>query len=112
MMRENFTRSYKKCNTNKSNSINVKAKQIVSKLKFDDRVQKLDENEAYVTTKDQKEGFPNKISCRLINPSKTDIGKIRKQILDRVNNTTLEKNKENQWKNTFSNCIIILLLMN
>ena len=46
MMRENVTRSYKKCNTNKSNSINVKAKQIVSKLKFDDCVQKLDENEA------------------------------------------------------------------
>ena len=96
----------------KSNSTNFKAKQIASKLKIDNRVQKLDENEVYITIKDHKEEFPDKISCHLINPSKTDIGKIRKQILDRVNNTTLEKNKENQWKNTFSNCIIILLLMN
>ena len=102
MMHENVTKTYKKCNTNKSNSINVKAKQIARKLKIDDRVQKLDENEAYVTIKDHKEGFPDKISCRLINPSKTDVGKISKQVLDRVNNTILEKNKVNQWKNTSS----------
>ena len=72
MTHENVTKAYKKCNTNKSNSINFKAKQIASKLKIDDRVQKLDENEAYITIKDHKEGFPDKISCRLINPSKTD----------------------------------------
>ena len=75
MMLENVTKTYKKCNTNKSNSINFKAKQITCKSKIDDRVQKLDENEAYVTIKDHKEGFPDKISCRLINPSKIDIGK-------------------------------------
>ena len=82
MIHENVTKTYKKCNTNKSNSINFKAKQIASKLKIADRVQNLDENEAYVTIKDHKEGFPNKISCRLINPSKTNVGKISKQILD------------------------------
>ena len=102
MMHENVTKAYKKCSSNKSSSINFKAKQIASKLKIDDRVQKLDENEAYVTIKDHKEGFPDKISCRLINPSKTDIGKISKQILDRVSNTILVKNKVNQWKNTYS----------
>ena len=99
-MHENVTRTYKKCNTNKSNFINFKTKQIGCKLKIDDRVQKLDENEVYVTIKDHKERFSDKISCHLINPSKTDIGKISKQILDRVNNPMLEKNKVNQWKNT------------
>ena len=102
MMHENVTKTYKKCNTNKSNSINLKEKQIASKLKINDRVQKLDENEAYITIKDHKEGFPNKISCRLINPFKTDTGKISKQILDRVKNTILEKNKVNKWKSTSS----------
>ena len=48
------------------------------------------------------EGFPDKISCPFINLSNTDIGKISKQIFDRVNNTRLEKNKVNQWKNTSS----------
>ena len=69
----NIQKKYKKFNTNKSNSINFKVKQIASKLKIDDRVQKLDENESYVTIKDHKEGFADKISWRLINPSKSDI---------------------------------------
>ena len=33
MMHENVTKTYKKCNTNKSSSINFKAKKIASKLK-------------------------------------------------------------------------------
>ena len=34
MMHENATKTYKKCNTNKSISKNIKAKQIASKLKL------------------------------------------------------------------------------
>ena len=73
-----------------------------SKLKLEDQIQILDDNDAYIFIKDHKEGFPDKISCRLINPSKTDIGKISKQILDKVNTSILEKIKVNQWKNTSS----------
>ena len=46
--------------------------------------------------------FPDKISCCLINPSKTDIEKTSKQKLNRVSSTILVKNKVNQWKNTYS----------
>ena len=73
-----------------------------SKLKLEDQIQILDDNDAYIFIKDHKEGFPDKISCRLINPSKTDIGKISKQILDKVNTSILEKTKVNQWKITSS----------
>ena len=45
-MHGNVTKTYKKCNTIKSKYRNFKIKQIFSKLKIDDRVQKLDENEA------------------------------------------------------------------
>ena len=76
MMHENVTKTYKKCNTNKCNFINFKAKQISSKLKIDDLVQKLDKNEAYVTIKDQKEGFSDKMSCRPINPPMMDTAKL------------------------------------
>ena len=58
MMHENVTKTYKKCNTNKSNSINFKAKQIPSKLNIDDCAQKLDENEAYVTIKGSPVKYP------------------------------------------------------
>ena len=91
MMHEIVSKLYKKCNTNKSNLIKINSKQIASKLKIDDCVQKLDENEQYVTIKDHKEGFPGKLSCRLINLFRTDIGKISKQILDRFNNIILQK---------------------
>ena len=66
MMHENVTKKYKKCNTNKSNSINFKAKQIASKLKIDDSVQKLHENEAYITMKGHKEGFPDRRVPQLV----------------------------------------------
>ena len=65
-------------------------------------VYKLDKNEACVAIKDHKEGLPNKISCRLINPSKTDIGKMSKQILDSVNNNIRKKQSKPVEKHVFS----------
>ena len=51
---------------------------------IDDLIERMYENESYITIKDHKENFPNKISCRLINPSKSDIEKISKTILDKI----------------------------
>ena len=62
----------------------------------------MQETEAYITIKDHKEDFPNKISCRLINPSKSSIGKISKVILDKINNIVQSRTSVNQWKNTSS----------
>ena len=45
----------------------------------------LEETETYIIIKDHKSEFPNKIPCRLINPSKSSIGKISKVILYRIN---------------------------
>ena len=69
--------------------MNKQAKKIVEKLNIDDRIEKPQETEAYITIKDHKKGFPNNPSFRLINPSKSDIGRVNK-ILDKIN----------QWKNT------------
>ena len=62
----------------------------------------MQENEAYITVKDHKDEFPNKIPCRLINPSKSSIGKISKIILDKSNENVITLTKMNQWKNTSS----------
>ena len=96
LMHGNVTKTYKKFNNDKTKTRNIKAKKIAGKLKLNNRIQVLDDNEAYISIKDHKEGFPDKISCRLINPSKTDTGKISKQILDKVNTSILEKIKVNQ----------------
>ena len=56
----------------------------------------MSENEAYITIKNNKKDFPNKISCRLINPLKSDIGRISKQILDKINLKLILDTKVNQ----------------
>ena len=56
--------------------------------------------EAYITLKDHKENFANKLPCRLINPAKTEIGRISKNILDRIILAAREKTQVNAWKNT------------
>ena len=39
------------------------------------------------------------MSFRLINPSKSDIGKISKKLLDKINKILIRNSKVNQWKN-------------
>ena len=75
---------------------------IIEKIPVADRIDKLLEKEADITIKDHKDDFPNKISCRLINPCKTSIGKISKVISDRINTAVRNHAKINQWKDTFT----------
>ena len=60
----------------------------------------MQETEVFILLKDHKEGFPNSPSFRLINPSKSDIGKISKHILDKSNKSLLSNAKVNQRKKT------------
>ena len=92
---DNINKTYKKTK-NKVNRINSEAKTIAEKLELDDRIQQLQETEAFILVKDLKEGFPNSPSFRLINPSKSEIGKISKHILDKINKSLLSSTKVNQ----------------
>ena len=65
-LRENTTKTYKKADRRKVQSINYEAKKIVEKLPIDDRVEKMQENEAFITIKDHKEGFPHHVSCNRV----------------------------------------------
>ena len=46
--------------------------------------------------------FANNPTCRLINPSKTELGRISKRILEVINSKLVRATKVNQWKNTSS----------
>ena len=74
----------------------------MQELSIDDRVEKMLETEAYITIKDHREAFPHKLSFHLLNPCKSDIGKIGKNILDRINKSLISSTHANQWKNTSS----------
>ena len=67
------------------NMMNEEAKTITKNLNIDDRVETTAMKEAFITLKDHKENFVNRPTCRLINPSKPEIGRISKQLLEKIN---------------------------
>ena len=73
---------------------------IATKLGIDDRMETTARKDAFITLKDHKPTFANKPTCRLINPTKSEIGKVSKKILDRINSTIAKKHNLHQWKNT------------
>ncbi|CAB4032311.1 Hypothetical predicted protein, partial [Paramuricea clavata] len=50
--------------------------------------------------KDHKDNFSSNPTCRLINPTKSEIGKVSKCILDRINKDIINKTGVKQWKST------------
>jgi len=100
LLNENITKTYKKAPPKLEHSINLEAKNISKTLKIEDRVECIAKTEAFITLKDHKENFQNKLPCRLIVPSKSELGHVSKTHLDRINTEIRQKLNLNQWKNT------------
>ena len=60
---------------------------MAKKIKLSERIDKLVETPTYVTLKDHKDNFRRSPSCPLINPSKSEIGKLSKIILENISKT-------------------------
>ena len=58
------------------------------------------ENNCFISLKDHEENFQNNQTVRLINSGKSELGKISKVILDKINKNIRENLQLNQWKNT------------
>ena len=99
-MRDNVTAHYTKSDTATESDINYEAKLITEKLDISDRVEPIAQKSAYITIKDHKEDFPNNVKCRLINPAKSNIGKISQQILQDINQKIRDKLNLQQWRST------------
>ena len=100
LVQNNVTSCYSKTDPQTVQEINSKAKTLATKLEIAERVEVLAQKDAYITIKDHKDKFPEEIKCRLINPCKTNIGRITKQILERINNDIITKLDLDQLKNT------------
>ncbi|OOZ57026.1 hypothetical protein, partial [Solemya velum gill symbiont] len=100
LLHKNITKTYKQTSQKTTNEIEAEAKTIAENLLLDDRINVTAKREAFITMKDHKPNFKNNPTCRLINPAKSEIGKISKQILDRINKKIVEHRDLNQWKNT------------
>ena len=97
---ENITKDYKKTTNQSIRDVNLEAKTIAHTLEIDDRTEVYCQKPAYITLKDHKENFANSPKCRLINPAKSDIGKISKIKLQKINDTIRESSSLQQWQST------------
>ena len=82
--------------------INLEAKNIAKKLDLAERVECLAKNPAFITLKDHKESFQGSLPCRLINPSKSELGKACKVKLEKINQALIKNFDGNQWKSSNS----------
>ena len=55
---------------------------------------------AFVKPKDQKDNFHSNPTCHLINPSKNELGRLSKQLVEKINSDIIEKLQFNQWRYT------------
>ena len=102
LVSKNVRKDYKKGAADAVNKVNAQDKKIAEDLELDNRIYAFSEREAYVTIKDHKENYRNNTKCRLINPAKTDMGKVSKKILSKIVTSLRESSPFIQWKNSFS----------
>ena len=60
LLHENITKTYKKTVKKKVRTSNIDAKKFAKDLELEDRIEKMEESECYVSVKDHKEDFPQK----------------------------------------------------
>ena len=77
-----------------------KAKKFAKSPHLDERMECYSDQSAFITLKDHKANFKNNTKCRLINPSKSEVGLVSKHYLSSIISTVAEKSGVNQWRNT------------
>ena len=102
LLKENITQKYKQVCGSVINDIQKEFKEVATELNIEDRISGQSKNKAFITIKDHKENFEARTKCRLINPAKSEMGKVSKHILDKINKKIREKTKVQQWTSTSS----------
>ncbi len=75
LLHENVTKAYKIAEENVTDNINEELQSISNKLGISNRIDIMGQRNSYITLKDHKENFQSNPKFRLINSSKTELGK-------------------------------------
>ncbi|KAJ8035062.1 hypothetical protein HOLleu_22153 [Holothuria leucospilota] len=102
LFNENSTAKYKRAKDDTMDVIANDLFKIADKLDVSDKIDTMTVKQAFITLKDHKDSFAAKPSYRLINPAKSEMGKVSKVILDTINTKIRSMSKVNQWRNTLS----------
>ena len=97
---KNITKDYKKAGDKLFEETTKADLKIASELNIADRVHITPKQDCFVSLKDHKPNFHNNPKCRLINPTKSFLGRVAKQKLQSIVENVRNKTKLIQWKNT------------
>ena len=100
LLQKNIEKNYRKVNNSEIDVIAKQEKKLAQSIELEDRIEKTAIKEAFITLKDHKDNFENNPTCRLINPSKSEMGKVSKRILEKVVNEIKSVEQLNLWRNT------------
>ena len=85
LLKDNIAKSYKKSTDCSQKSINMEAKNIEKKIQLSDRIECLVKTPTFITLKDHKDNFQSSLHFSLVNPSKSELGKVSNSILKILN---------------------------
>ena len=100
MMFKEVVKNYKKAPPYLEKELNNEAKMLAHRLGIVDRVDKYNTKNCFITIKDHKSDFKTNPECRLINPAKTQIGRISKIIVQEICDSLRLALNINQWRST------------
>ena len=101
ILKSKITNNYKIGYNNTIEKIDKDTSIFTSRLQIEDRLGKFKKKEAYILFKDHKPNFENKLPTRLINPSKTELGRISKFIIQNIVNSVKKANHYNLRWNSY-----------
>ena len=84
-LRDSITKDYRKASFDEIEEADLQAARLARQLGIEWRLEKTALKAAFLKAKDHKEDWPLRMSFRLINPMKNNIGKVSKIILERTN---------------------------
>ena len=98
LVEKEIQKDYRKVNQTETKKVDDSQKEIVKDLELENRVFETAKRQCFASLKDHKKNFPQNPQVRLINPTKTEVGKPSKQILDQIISTARSESGLNQWK--------------
>ena len=100
MMFKEVVKHYRKAPPDLEKELNSEAKMLAHRLGIIDRVEKYNTKNCFITIKDYKSDFKTNPECRLINPAKTQIGRVSKTIVQDISALLRLALNINQWRST------------
>ena len=100
LLNNNITKVYLKADPNAKRNIDEEAKRLSKQLNLEDRIECYAKRPTFITLKGRKENFKSNQKCRLMKPSKSEIGIVSKKHLENIISKLNSKLQYNEWRNT------------